>query len=156
RFCLLLGMILAYTAALFLYILSVVTQAELIAASLLQIPIAFLVATRGIARDRSGEVIQQAAAPSKTHALRKFSSAMDAQTCFEARVHRWNGAFVATLPILLFVVFVGAEVIGTGKAHPAVFAAIARLDILMFTWLTIAAAAMVGFSFGSFQQARWQ
>ena len=156
KFVALFGIIIAYTTAVFLYAIGVVTQAEVIAASLVQIPLAFLVATRGVALARRGEGIGQSAVSSKAQPLRNFSGALDAQTWFEARVHRWHGAFVSVPPLLLLLLFIGADVMGAETQHPAVYTAIARLDILMFVWLAISVAVIAGMSFGSYRHAQWQ
>ncbi len=161
----------ALCAALLVHILvgildtvSILTQVEVIAASLLQIPIAFLVATRGVARDRSGVVSDtpagdpiRAAAPAKPHVLRTFSSAMDAQLWFEARVHRRKAVFVFFLPTLLLLLFIGADAIDLNATHPILFRAIASIDVMMFGWLLVAAATVIGFSFANYRmQGRWQ
>src|SRR5206468_545816 len=125
-----------------------ITQAQVIAASLLQIPLAYFFATRGVALDRTGEasVTEQASAPEKAHALPAFSNAMDAQKWFEARVHRWKGVSVFAPVIFLFLLFVGADVNGTDEQHPMVFTGIARMVVLMFGWLLLTAAAIIGFT----------
>ncbi len=53
RICALLAIILAHCAVLFLYAVGATTQTAIIVASIVQLPIAFLVAVRGVAQDRS-------------------------------------------------------------------------------------------------------
>src|SRR5262249_55782290 len=54
RICAIFAALLAHVGAFIAYLTGVVTPNELVVASVLQIPIAFLVATRGVARDRRG------------------------------------------------------------------------------------------------------
>ena len=159
RFAAIFAILLAHLAVAVLYAMTVITQAEVIAIGVLQIPLALFFATRGVARDRSGEagVAEQASDPAKTHALQTFSSALDAQLWFEGRLHRWKGVFVFSPPVLLFLLFVGADVTGTDTTHPMVFTGIARLIVLMFTWFLLAMATIIGITFASYQkQASWQ
>lgn len=156
--------LLAHILVGLLHTVSLMTQAEVIAASLLQIPLAFLVATRGVARDRSGVVSNtpagdpiRAAAPAKPHVLRTFSSATDAQLWFEGRVHRRKAVFVFVLPTFLLLLFIGADAIDLNATHPILFKAIASIDVMMFGWLLVAAAVVIGFSFANYRmQSRWQ
>ena len=79
RFAAIFAILLAHLAVAVLYAMTVITQAEVIAIGVLQIPLALFFATRGVARDRSGEasVAEQASDPAKTHALQTFSSALE-------------------------------------------------------------------------------
>jgi hypothetical protein len=163
--------VLAHFIVVLLYAGRVVTPNEVIVASLLQIPLAFLVATRGVARDRRGvthdHASKRAVATDKSEArvvraaarrpLHTFSGAFDAQHWFEGRIRRWSGIGLATLPMALIAIVVVLSALNNHINKPEMLAVLSRITLIMFVWALIALAAVNGFLAASFRSiARWQ
>lgn len=171
RVCAFLVVTLAHFVVVFLCAVGSVTPNQVVVLSLLQIPLAFLVAMLGVARDRSGfaqdEVLRRPGVDDKSEArlakaskhrpLRSFSSAMDAQFWFESQIRRRTGVGIAILPVLLLVILVVLSALGRNLSNPDAFGVVARIAITMFLWALIAFGAANGSLFASFRSVTgWQ
>ena len=171
RICALIVAILAHFFAVFLCAVGTVTPNEVVVVSALQIPLAFLMATRAVARDRWGvshdDARRRAAGsePSATreakaarhHPLRAFSGALVAQAWFERRIQRWSGVGLSVLPLLLLAILIVLNVVNTRMKNPDLLGIVARLALTMFLWSLIALGAANGFLYASFRSVRrWQ
>jgi hypothetical protein len=163
--------VLAHFVAVLLCVARVVTPNEMIVASLLQIPLAFLVATRGVARDRRGVTHDHAskrvvatdksegriARAAARRPLRRFSGAFEAQHWFENRIRRWSGIGLATLPMALIAIVVVLNALNNHINKPEMLAVLSRITLIMFVWALIALGAVNGFLAASFRfVTRWQ
>lgn len=177
RICALLAIILAHCAVLFLYAAGATTQAAIIIASLVQLPIAFLAAARGVAQDRSGipdpddvssykahartralpSAAKGVAKAAQRRALRTFSDGMDAQRWFERHVHQHSAMIVAAFPILALAVFILSDVRGMPERDPTTFTVFAASTLSLFLWTLFAIGGATGFVFAGFRGAvAWQ
>jgi hypothetical protein len=173
RVWLIVGVLLAHTIVMVMLLGGTLTQPQVVTGSLLQIPLAFLVAARGVKRDRSGvaraaattltaggpdeRAAKRYAKAAKSRSLRLFPSGFDAQLWFERHIHRWNGIGVYALPVFGLVLFILAEFVGTPKKSPETFAVLARVVLSLFFWITFVIGMVAGFLFASFRAVtRWQ
>jgi hypothetical protein len=171
RVCAILAATLAHFIVVVLYAGGALSANQVVVGSVLQIPLVFLVASRGVARDRRGasqdgtrtgaagdtSLAKREAKAAARRPLQQFPGALEAQFWFESRIQRWSGVVVSALPLLLLIIVVVLSALNTRIAHPTLFGAIARIAILMFVWSLIALAAVNGFLYASFRSVtRWQ
>ena len=159
RVCALLAAAASHAVAIVLTAIGTLSHGAAIVLSLVQFPLAYVVAVWGVARDRAGaSALAEAkrieiakAVPSRR--LRRFRSALDAQLWFENRIHRWTGK--STLIIILPAVLVGIQIIAAlngGQAQDlharaALGGAVVVLSLLMLFAITVT----TGYSFASFR-----
>jgi hypothetical protein len=167
RICAFFAATLAHFFAVFLCAVGTVTPNQVVIASLLQIPLAFVIATRSVARarwdvshdDARGRSARndKSAARAERRPLRNFSGALDAQSWFEHRVQRWSGVVISALPLLLLVILVVLNAINGRIGNPELFGIVARIAITVFLWSLIALGAANGYLYASFRSVtRWQ
>jgi len=171
RICALIAAIVAHFFTVFLCAVGSVTPNQVVVVSTLQIPLAFLMATRAVSRDRWGvshdnargrAVGRDPSAPddaraAKRHPLREFSGALGAQAWFEGRVQRWSGVGVSALPLLLLAILLVLQVLDARVKHPDLVDGFARMTVGLFLWSLVALAAVNGFLYASFRSVkRWQ
>jgi hypothetical protein len=159
RIAIMIGLVAAYLAALIFAIRSGVSDAVIIAGSLAQVPLAYAVAIRGIARARYGAAWQGAATRARVPRRRArqgtqhpFADGLAAQVWFESNVQRTRAGFVATflVPLVLLSALLANLVAGREAVEAAGVAQ--RLVGLMMLVLGVVALAS-GPAFATFNVA---
>ncbi|MEJ1962350.1 MAG: hypothetical protein WDO56_12730 [Gammaproteobacteria bacterium] len=142
RMWVLLAAVSAHAAVIVLYAQETLSGNAVLALSLIQLPLAYAAAVRGVAMDRRGGIASRLWSTRETtttaerimpRPLRLFSSAFDAQTWFERSIHRWNGPSLVllALPALLIVVPALVSLTGSAEASPEFLARFARAAIIV-------------------------
>ena len=129
--------------------------------SLVQFPLAYLMAAHGVAKERSGEVSlgwrdrNARAATATPRPLRTFASAFDAQMWFENRIHGWSGksTLLITVPAVIVVILVVAWLNGGQSRDPEAMGVLAGAVIVLCLLMLFAIAIMTGYSFASFRES---
>jgi hypothetical protein len=132
-----------------------------IALSLLQLPLAYWVAVRGVANARCGEpgpVMEdpaEVAEPEKTlsRTMPELASPQHALFWMERQMHRWVGksALIALLPVLLVVIMVFQRLGGAAERDVEGLQTLGGISIMLLVITIVAIAISTGLNLASFR-----
>jgi hypothetical protein len=128
--------------------------------SLVQFPLAYVVAAHGVAKERNGETRRGRrdrdahAATATPRPLHTFGSAFDAQMWFENRIHGWSGksTLLIAVPAAILVILIAAWLNGGESRDPEAMGVLAGAVIVLCLLMLFAIAIMTGYSFASFRK----
>jgi hypothetical protein len=151
----LLTTLLLYIGVLVLSLNGNISAGVTIALSLIQLPLAYATAVRGVSKARHGEprsVTKQPdreASPSTIAApgkLPAFASPLAAQLWMERRTHRWSGTstLLALIPIVLLLILLLSRLSGAAERNPDALGMLGKAVI----YVLLLALGMIGLSSG--------